>query len=516
MRCLVISWGILFVMKTPRLAVLAPIIIIVCALALGVYLAYDTYRTVILASQEAARQEAKIAASESRIRDALSKVHGLSQTLINGGFWYSYRDADGNDGVYYFDLRGAAISDLDDAELAALAQHLGSSSVLGPRAISQVAESSLPPELQFHNELYRSTLGGTSTLSIGRTLAARVASDSATSDDLFELSYLSELNGDYAERDALNERNCSEFKVRCADPIQLTLKGIVRDASGAGVQGASVEIVSRPEVKAVLTDQKGEFSIQTGAKEMEKMRVHAHKRNYSDGYIDYVVLAGTPAKKAVTLDPIQLQSPINIVTIDYSKRTVTGIGNVFNQDGSVKIVTSQSTYGIPARAIVHLDGSAYTGDTVDVYLYEFTKGNPPENLLAVDTFDQVIGYAGDLMKSFGMPYIQFFAPGGEELHVLSKNPMQLTYRIPDMQALYDNTDKIYRALTPADMQRLVDASKGRPLAIDREWLIDNQMLVFPAFWVFDRKRGVWDNVGQSVLDTQGTIQTVFYTIRDAI
>ena len=64
------------------------------------------------------------------------------------------------------------------------------------------------------------------------------------------------------------------------------------------------------------------------------------------------------------------------------------------------------------------------------------------------------------------------------------------------------------------MELLVEASRGQPYHIDREFLINNQLLRFPAFWVFDRRRGVWDNIGVSVLDTQGTIRTIFYTIRD--
>jgi hypothetical protein len=165
--------------------------------------------------------------------------------------------------------------------------------------------------------------------------------------------------------------------------------------------------------------------------------------------------------------------------------------------------------------VVHRDGTPYTG-IFDVYLYEFTRENPPENLMNVDTFDDVRGYAGNIMKSFGMPYIQFFTQGGEELHVLSSNPMRLTYRIADMEALRQNADGIYRPLTEDDMRLLIEASRGQPYRIDREFLIRYQLLNFPAFWVFDRERGVWDNVGVSVLDIHGTIQSVFYTVRDTI
>jgi hypothetical protein len=177
------------------------------------------------------------------------------------------------------------------------------------------------------------------------------------------------------------------------------------------------------------------------------------------------------------------------------------------------VTTPNSTYEIPQGAVVDASGKSYQGP-IDIYLYEFTKGNPPESLMQVDTFDAVMGFAGDLMKTFGMPYIQFFTQEGVELHVMKSKPMVLTYRIADMEALRTNHDQIYSELTERDMQLLVEASRGNPYVVDREFLINNQLLRFPAFWVFDRKRGVWDNVGVSVLDTQGTISTIFYTIRD--
>lgn len=177
--------------------------------------------------------------------------------------------------------------------------------------------------------------------------------------------------------------------------------------------------------------------------------------------------------------------------------------------------TGQSTYEIPGNAIVHRSGARYKGE-VDVYLYEFSQGNIPDSLMQVDTFDDVRGFAGDLMKTFGMPFIQFFTPDGEELHVLSNNPMVLTYKIANMSELRRNTLAIYSPLTNEDMKFLVDVSSKNPEAypIDREFLISNQLLRFPAFWVYDRRAGVWNSVGISVLDTSGTIKSEFYTIKN--
>jgi hypothetical protein len=249
---------------------------------------------------------------------------------------------------------------------------------------------------------------------------------------------------------------------------------------------------------------------------MEKIRIRATKRNFSDGFAEVAILTSAGARKIYAVDDIHLETPITIVTVDYAHRTVTGEHNMFNPDGTVTIKTPRSTYQIPPGAIVGKDGVPYSSGPIDVYLYEFDKGRPPGSLMQLDTFDQVIGYAGNLMKTFGMPYIQFFTTDGVELEVRKSKPMVLTYHIANMQELRTNSDHIYQPLTESDMQFLVDASRGEPYRIDRQFLIKTNMLRFPAFWVFDRKRGIWDNIGVSVLNAQGTIQSLFYTVRDDI
>lgn len=496
------------------IGIVLPLCVIACAVGVGAFTIYQARMQVVLREKEEAEQRSRFDNNARALREALLGAGGVTVGDIQRGFWYSYKDAAGNDSVAYFDLDSAARADLSAEQVGAIASLVGGSEVLRG-TVKEVDERQLPPALQYHNELYRSAISGTSTVEIEKTLEAKVRT-SPTADALFRLSYLKELEGDYAARDALDKENCALFKERCPSGIQITLKGKIVDGSGEPVEGATVEVVSRPGSAGATTAPDGSFSLELAAKEMEKMRIRAGKRNFSDGYADTIILPGGGKKRTVLVEDIRLESPITIVTIDFGRRSVTGSGNSFNSDGSVTIRTSQSVYRIPAGAIRRESGAPYAAETVDVYLYEFTKGNPPESLMQLDTFDAVRGYAGDLMKSFGMPYIQFFAPGGEELHVFSSNPMQLTYTIANMDDLRANTDRIYRALTDEDMNILVEASKGRPYAIDREFLISHQMLQFPAFWVLDRRRGVWDNVGVTVLNPQGTIQTVFYTIRDGV
>lgn len=490
-----------------------PLFVIAVTLGIGAYSVYDAYLAALKQNELDAAEFTRVQANLASIRNALAGVQDLSPFEIENGFWYREKDENGNVLLAYFDLYWTAQRGLTQDELVALRAHVGNSSILRGYDVREVPAAQLPSTLQFHNAVYGSAVLGTSTRDMEVSLEARSSAGLATSDDLFHLSYLAELSGDYAKRDVLNERNCDQFGARCADSTRVTLRGRVVDASGAPVQGARVGVLSRPLVEEVRTAADGTYSITTGAKEFEKLRIHAHKRNYSDGYENMIIVEGVTGERTFTIDDIRIESPVGIVTIDYTRRTVSGLGNDFRADGTVVIRTSYSEYEIPPQALVHDDGRPYSGNVVDVYLYEFRKGDPPPNLTQVDTFDEVRGYAGDLMKSFGMPYIQFFGEDGEELHVLSSRPMRLTYRIPDMDALYANTDNIYEPLTSADMELLVRSSQGRQYAIDREFLISNAMLRFPAFWVFDRKRGVWDNVGVDVLDTEGTIRTIFYTQR---
>jgi hypothetical protein len=64
------------------------------------------------------------------------------------------------------------------------------------------------------------------------------------------------------------------------------------------------------------------------------------------------------------------------------------------------------------------------------------------------------------MKTFGMPYIQFFdADNGLELFTYSSDPMILQNQVYHMKELYENYDQIYTAITPEDMEYLYNYSE---------------------------------------------------------
>lgn len=495
-------------------------IILPSLIALGslAYITFSVSSTLVeiqAIKMRAAAEESAFEVRRAAIAAALMRTGEVSITDVQKGFWISYVDAQGNEAVYKIDVEALARSGASASEITQLVTAVKDGAALHNSTIRDVPDATLPDNLRFHNALYAAPIGGTSTLDIHATLEGRWDRGSATPSELLQLGYLRELEGDYAGRDAVREEACAKDPSTCGTGISVRLVGRVVDASGNAVQGASVSVISQDNVPAALTSPDGRYSLSVRVHPIEKVRVRAIKRNYSDGFTDIVVL-DTPGRTSYELADIRIESPANIITIDFVHRSVTGSGNTFNDDGSIVVRTSRSTYEIPPGAIVHLDGTPYKGGTADVYLYEFSREAPPESLMQVDTFDQVMGYAGNLMKTFGMPYVQFFTPSGEELHVLSSRPIILTYMIADMDALRENADRIYRPLTDADMQQLVEASRQGGYPIDRAYLIEHQLLQFPAFWVFDRRRGIWDNIGIAVRNTQGLIVSHFYTIRDAL
>ncbi len=458
--------------------------------------------------------EVQIAENRDKLVNALTGVAGVSANDIYRGFWYRFVDENGLEQVAFMDVNELSRKDLTQWQIDNIAGIVRKSDIKQKDALSVVNISDMPDEYRFHNELYKVEKDG-SFLDIKSVLEQKIRDNKYGKDDLFRLGYIYELEGKYDLRDELYEKSCKEFGVRCGSDFTIVARGRVIDLDGDPVASARVSVLSASgddERYSVETDENGFYSIEFPVRKMEKIRIKAVKRNYSDGIANSVVI--TSGKKEHVMDDIVLASPLKVVTLNTVSKTVSGSENKYDSNKRAFIIkTPQSEYTIPDDSIVRYDGSVYEG-AVDVYLYEFSRDTAPESLLAVDTMDQVMGYAGDLMKSFGMPYIQFFATDGEELHVLRSKPMRIRYTIYHMDKLRNNEDGIYTALTDEDMEMLVQDSSFGGYPINREYLIENNMLQFPAFWVFDRSVGIWENVGVNVLNTDGLIESIFYTIND--
>jgi hypothetical protein len=491
------------------------VLLFMVVLGAGGYLAYQKYLDIEASVAADNARELQVEQNRSRTTDALIAA-GVSPAEADSGFWYITTDQYGNQSVGYYDADLWSQQQATEAQIQDLAKTVGGSQVVNLTSMSEVPPDQLPDNLKFHNALYASPNGPPGTFQKTQAqLEALYENGTASAEDLWELSYMYELQGEYAKRDEVNAASCKLYKMRCTGNIPVVLSGTVVDLSGRPIQGASVMVLSHPELPPVQTDVRGQYSIKLSALAMEKIRVSASKRNFTDGVASTIV-AG-PGKSAYQMDTIVLTSPIVIVTVDTQKHTVTDPKDTANSDGSFVLHATSSTYQIPAGAIVHRDGSPYLGP-VDVYLYEFTRDTVPASLVTLDTFNQVMGYAGNLMQTLGMPFIQFFTPTGEELAVMKSRPMLLTYKIADMQDMLDNYyDRPEGPLTQSQLQTVLAASAGDPdFPITADFLYNNHISTFPAFWVFDSRRGVWDNDGMRLLDAQGTMQAPFYTINDEI
>lgn len=486
-----------------------------CA-AIG-YFGYDGYQRYLAfkkAIADDAAREAEVLQNRERLTDALLSK-GVGSQEVSRGFWYTYADGGGGESVEYFDVNAwAQRGGLSQGDIELLAAQAAAARRSDRDTMRAVPSDELPAELRFHNDVYGTRTPGAFQDTQG-ALERAYESGSASAEALWQLSYLYELKGEYGKRDAVNAESCRKFKQRCADEVSIRIEGRVVDITGRPVQGASVSVLSRPDAKGAATDAKGAFSLALSVKPMEKVRVSAVKRNFSEGVASVVVLQ--KGRAAYGVGDIVLGSPITVITIDTKERTVTDPGSEARADGSFVLRAEASTYEIPQGAIVRGDGTPYRG-VVDVYIYEFTRDTVPQNLITLDTFDEVMGYAGDLMKSYGMPFIQFFAANGEQLDVRKTKPMLLTYAVPGMQDMKENIDALPSGpVTDADIETLVAASKGDPgFPVTGEFLLRNGLQSYPPFWVLDRKTGVWENTGIRVLDVEGTIQAPFYTLNDTL
>ena len=122
------------------------------------------------------------------------EVAGVSAQQASQGFWYITTDQYGNQSVAYFDpSEWAAQEGLTNAQIAELAVTVASSTIVGKDQITAVPESELPTDLQFHNELYSGQLQPGQFSDTQTTLETAYKAGTATADQLWELSYMYEL-----------------------------------------------------------------------------------------------------------------------------------------------------------------------------------------------------------------------------------------------------------------------------------------------------------------------------------
>lgn len=347
---------------------------------------------------------------------------------------------------------------------------------------------------------------------IKKNLETKYLSGNYDVEDLKALRFIKTLEGKYKEGQSISEKNCQKFKVQCEKDVNLILQGKVTDQNGQPIPSALIEILN-DSTQNFQTDINGFYEIKMSVYNLTKIRIKASKLGYSEGVIP-LIINGFYEQTHTDLNFV-LNTPAKVVTINNATKTFSGEGVTIENDAFV-IQTEWNQYMIPFNSLVHKDKTFFYGE-VDVFLFEFDKSSNIDTLLRNDVFAEIVGYAGNIMKTFGMPYVLFKTKTDGSIHVLKSNPIILKSQIMEMEALKTNQDKIYEPLTQEDLSYLLLKSQelgGYP--IDLSFLTNPEKLMvrFPAFWVFDQSVGIWENVGQKLLDIQGLTEVEFYTLND--
>jgi hypothetical protein len=352
-------------------------------------------------------------------------------------------------------------------------------------------EEELPKIMQIHNSILQFNPKH-SFLMMKKELEDKT---NRTNEENSSLAYIYDYEGDYKKANSIRSSLTGSI-----EETKVTVNGYVKDGKWMTISGATVELLNNPAIFGITNvDGKYEFTIAYAPN--SRIRLRATEKSHSDGFAALSIFEAVYDQRETK--NFTLQTPDYVVDIDLDKDV---------KDGKFKVETPQTTYTIPEDALVNTDTTATNKRKFRAYLYEFTKSTNMDNYMYNDTFDPVFGYVGNIMKTFGMPYMQIFDLEGNEVQIRKTHPAVLTNRIYHMKELYENYDKIYTAVTDQDMQYLVDESKKWDFPITREWLIKNNFLRWPAWWMLNRTKWVWESVGHRVIDVKWVIETTYYTI----
>lgn len=326
------------------------------------------------------------------------------------------------------------------------------------------------------------------------------------------LAYSYDIIGDYKKSTTTRTLICELSVDLCSSKKEVRFYWKILDENKIPIEWVTIELLNDATINTT-TDATGSYELVFEYFPFAHLRLKAEKYGYSDGFqtISFNTYKDPSWKKNEERNFSLKSSDINYI-VDISNNTYEVIKDAKNY---YKFTSKQSVYFVPIDWFVHKDKSRWLGRNFEVHLYEFTKWDNVDNLTNIDTFSPVAGYVWNLMKTFGMPYIQFIdRDTKQEIFISQENPMILQNKIFHMKELYSNYDQIYTAITDKDMQFLVEQSKVLPgYPIDYKFLIENDMLRWPAWWTLDRVKGIWENIGMKVLNVDGLVELPFYSIR---
>lgn len=322
------------------------------------------------------------------------------------------------------------------------------------------------------------------------------------------ISYLYDLKWDYKKANKNREKTCLENEITCSKTNKFKLYWKVLDENNKPLSWVKITLLN--QWKTIKSDKDWNYNFELDYYPFSHLRFKASKNWYSDWFktISFNNSNWTWEKRE------KLDFHIN--KAHYTEERDINEFETINWKKYFVFKTKQSRYLVPINWLYYNNWNKWKWKKLKVYMYEFKKSDNISDLVQWDTFSPISGYVWNLMKTFWMPYIQFFDKStNRELFVYKSNPMILQNNIYHMKELYNNHDKIYEAITKEDMKFLVEYSKekwGYP--IDFEFLVKYNFLRWPAWWALDRRKWVWEAIPAKVISVDWLIETEFYSIND--
>ena len=489
--------------KGPFKKIVLPTLILF-ALAYLAYYAFIFYQDLNYKFEPLDESDKQFKERYTHIKNALlSNRADITDEMLRQGFWYTYTDENGVEYFAFFDASKLSKLNLSDWQLKQILNRVKKAEKLKKKQkVRVLSDDELDDAYKFHNYIYSNPLE-TNYLGIKEALENKYQTNTFTKEDLFKLAYIYDLEGDYSKRNELYAVMCRKYNERCRNELRtITVSGVVQDIEGNPLAGVKVYPVSYKN-QVGYTDKDGKYSLQIKADKLEKLRILAEKQGYSDGVASLIVLTDT--RKKYDMDKIIMsKADTHESVIDTRTNKVINGDAQFN-DPYFIVSVNGSVFYIPKNSIKDKTGKPYRGK-VKVYAVYYDRTNVPGSLMRADMFDGALGYSGNVMYTFGMPYVKLFAENGQELFLFKDNPAIVRYKMQNLQELFNR-----KIITPKDLQAMITLSqnsKGYP--INRKYILENDLLGFSTFWVFERNRGVWIEVGKKVLNTDGLCEAVFY------
>ena len=321
------------------------------------------------------------------------------------------------------------------------------------------------------------------------------------------LAYLNDFIWNYDEASSNRSYICIKYNSKCDNNIVVDITWKVLDSKWIPLPWVKIELLNKPENYAI-TNSDWIYSFKFKYYNFAHLRFKSSLSWYSDWFSTVSLNDNHSNKKNYNIE-FKMHSADNSYNINNTNITK------YIKWRYYIIEDEQSKYFIPTDWLYKTDWTNYTDNNFDIYTYLFTKESNMDSMLENDTFEPVYWYVWNIMKTFGMQYIQFVDKNTwEELYIKSSNPMILQNQIYHMKELYENSDNIYEKLTKEDMKVLVEKSKEWWYPIDFEYLTKNNFLRWPAWWSLDRISWIWSNVWSKVINVDWLVELPFYHIKD--